>query len=68
MRNIHPGICYRCNKIVGAKQGHIERVVFDNAIRSQIKNKWRVQHAECAIKYRGTKKGKQLERIDNEYM
>lgn len=44
MRNKYPGTCYRCGKRVEANQGHFER--YNNA--------WRTQHAECAIKYRGT--------------
>lgn len=44
MRNKYPGICYRCGKLVQPGQGHFERH----------KGKWRVQHASCAIEYRGT--------------
>ena len=44
MRNMYPGNCYRCGKMVEAMAGHFERK----------KDGWRVQHAECAIKYRGT--------------
>ena len=44
MRNKHPGKCYRCGEHCAAGAGHFER----------IGNGWRVQHAECAIKYRGT--------------
>lgn len=42
MRNRYPGICYRCSKMVEKGQGHFEK----------IKGGWRVQHAECAIKFR----------------
>ena len=42
MRNQYPGTCYRCGKRVEAKAGHFERH----------NGGWRVQHAECAIKYR----------------
>jgi hypothetical protein len=48
MRNKYPGICYRCGKRVEAGEGHFEKII-------GTKNSWRVQHAECAIKYRGTK-------------
>lgn len=42
MRNKYPGICYRCGKPVEKGAGHFERH----------KGRWRVQHAECAIKAR----------------
>lgn len=45
MRNQHPGFCYRCGELVAAGEGHFERH----------RGGWRVQHASCAIKYRGTK-------------
>ena len=45
MRNKYPGICYRCGKIVNTNEGHFERY----------KGSWRVQHAKCAIKFRGSK-------------
>lgn len=44
MRNKYPGICYRCGKQVDARAGHFERY----------QGGWRLQHATCAIKYRGT--------------
>ena len=44
MRNKYPGICYRCGEHCPAGQGHFERAG----------KSWRVQHAHCAIKYRGT--------------
>lgn len=44
MRNRYPGQCYRCMGWVAAGEGHFER----------LGRTWRVQHAECAIKYRGT--------------
>lgn len=44
MRNKYPGYCYRCSGYVEKGKGHFER-----------KNgHWRIQHADCAIKYRGT--------------
>lgn len=48
MRNRFPGTCYRCNTHVPAGAGHFER---------SEKGGWKVQHAECAIKYRGTDVG-----------
>jgi hypothetical protein len=51
MRNKYPGICFRCGKRVEPRQGHFERA-WGGADR------WRVQHAECAIKYRGTMVGR----------
>lgn len=51
MRNAYPGICYRCGKRVEAGEGHFERIK-----GARYGFRWRVQHAECAIKYRGTNK------------
>lgn len=47
MRNKFGGWCYRCNKWVEKGQGHFERIPAGGG--------WRVQHAECAIKFKGTK-------------
>jgi hypothetical protein len=44
MRNKYAGPCYRCGENVEAGAGHFER----------LGRTWRVQHAECAIKFRGT--------------
>ncbi len=44
MRNQYPGVCYRCNEMCASGDGHFER----------LGTKWRVQHAKCAIKFRGT--------------
>lgn len=44
MRTNHPGFCYRCGDWVEAGDGHFERN----------KGRWRVQHAHCAIIWRGT--------------
>jgi hypothetical protein len=44
MRNRFPGECYRCKAWVPAGEGHFER----------IGGGWRVQHAACAIEFRGT--------------
>lgn len=52
MRNQHPGTCYRCGQRVEAGAGHFEKV-FRPAPGQP---KWRVQHAGCAIVYRGTDK------------
>jgi len=49
MRNKYPGICYRCGKFVKAGDGHFEKIPHSS--------NWRVQHADCAIAYRGTKVG-----------
>lgn len=49
MRNKYPGKCYRCGQPVGPGDGHFERIT----------GGWRVQHAECAIQYRHTDKGKE---------
>lgn len=48
MRNQYPGPCYRCGELVEAGKGHFEKV-------KQAHNgfKWRVQHADCAIRWRG---------------
>ena len=43
MRNQYPGTCFRCQARVEAEAGHFERWG----------SGWRVQHAECAIAYRG---------------
>ncbi|MBC2303409.1 hypothetical protein [Listeria booriae] len=44
MRNKYYGECYRCGKGCNPGAGHFERY----------KGSWRLQHADCAIKYRGT--------------
>lgn len=43
MRNRFPGTCYRCGLRVEAGDGHFEK-------RGHA---WRVQHADCAIRWRG---------------
>ena len=50
MRNQFAGTCYRCGETVEAGAGHFEKTPFPRG--------WRVQHAECAIKFRGTHVGK----------
>ena len=42
-RNQFPGPCYRCGTNVAVGDGHFERLGY----------KWRVQHATCAIEFRG---------------
>lgn len=49
MRNRYPGPCYRCGETVAAQAGHFERLKGRG---------WAVQHAECAIAYRGTAVGR----------
>lgn len=44
MRNRFPGTCYRCQGHVPTGEGHFERLA----------GHWRVQHATCAIEFRGT--------------
>lgn len=44
MRNRYPDDCYRCTKWVAAGEGHFERLPGGG---------WRVQHADCAIAFRG---------------
>lgn len=57
MRNQFPGTCYRCGKRVEPFKGHFERVTesqiekLGESVRSK---KWLLQHAQCAIDYRGT--------------
>lgn len=52
-RNEYSGECYRCRETVESGQGHIEKTL----------NGWRVQHAECAIKHRGTDFGKTADEL-----
>lgn len=49
MRNRYPGVCFRCGLRVEKGAGHFQR---DRKTGS-----WLTQHADCAIKYRGTKVG-----------
>ncbi len=51
MRNSYAGICYRCKKQVAPREGHFELIPPEQ--RKYVK--WRLQHAECAIKYRNRK-------------
>lgn len=43
MRNKYPGTCYRCGKRVEVGGGHFER----------FRGRWRTQHVECAVEFRG---------------
>ena len=57
MRNIFPGICYRCGKVCKRNEGHFERASKSQAKkwnRYRMEQIWLLQHAECAITYRGT--------------
>ena len=47
MRNRFPGTCYRCGRPVEVGAGHFEKIVGGGPV------KWRTQHAECAIWWRG---------------
>lgn len=57
-RNQFGGTCYRCGKWVPAGEGHFERITAKkhdhDHDREPESAKWRVQHADCAVKYRGT--------------
>lgn len=44
MRNRYGGLCYRCDTWVEPGDGHFEKR----------NGGWEVQHADCAIFYRGT--------------
>ena len=46
MRNKYPGTCYRCSLEVAAGDGHFEK-------HPSAFGKWRTQHADCAIRWRG---------------
>lgn len=59
MRNKFPGTCYRCGENVEANAGHFER--FSQRVHGlkwpehlKLYGRWLTQHADCAIKYRGT--------------
>ena len=58
MRNSFPGVCYRCGKHVAPKEGHFERVTQIQATRwnkpRKLLGNWILQHATCAIQFRGT--------------
>ena len=56
MRNQYPGTCYRCGEEVPAGAGHFERRTAQNAAKWPGKPlpQWLLQHASCAVRYRGT--------------
>lgn len=56
MRNRFPGICYRCGKRCEANDGHFERQKWRPRYepRARPRSVWLIQHARCAIEYRGT--------------
>ena len=56
MRNKYPGTCYRCGERVEAGEGHFERITHSHRRKWNAPKLrgWYVQHADCAIKYRGT--------------
>ena len=49
MRNRFAGICYRCGENVAPGEGHFEQAGRDHSG----KMRWRTQHADCAIIWRG---------------
>jgi hypothetical protein len=57
MRNKYPGICYRCGLYCGKNEGHFERYTNEHGVRA-----FRVQHAQCAIKFRSNGKYGQINR------
>lgn len=64
MRNKYPGICYRCGEPVAVGEGHFEENLHKLVGSKQLfpvldGPKWITQHAECAIKYRGTHVGRE---------
>jgi hypothetical protein len=46
MRNQYAGSCYRCGDTVAPGAGHFEK-------HPTASGKWRTQHADCAILWRG---------------
>jgi hypothetical protein len=57
MRNKYADVCYRCGGKVEAGEGHFEYQNFPGVKWpqfGQIRSTCLVQHATCAIKYRGT--------------
>lgn len=61
MRNQYPGPCYRCGTRVEAGDGHFEMT----PRRAQAPGlpKWRTQHADCAIIWRGKPQPSQEEAL-----
>ena len=59
MRNQFETKCYRCGCTVEKGKGHVEKFGKrhrEKHPRAPLTIKWLVQHANCAIKYRGTNK------------
>lgn len=58
MRNSFPGTCYRCGWFVEPGSGFYERTGRDHAKKwpGQPVPKWLTQHAECAVKWRGSRR------------
>jgi len=57
MQNRYPGTCYRCGENVAAGEGNFEFDDFPGSRWPQLRmtrNHPLVQHAACAVKYRGT--------------
>tara|TARA_R110000782_G_scaffold13392_14_gene39494 strand:+ start:1035 stop:1253 length:219 start_codon:yes stop_codon:yes gene_type:complete len=57
MRNSYKGICFRCGGTVEPGAGHFQKVTKTDRRKwpsFPFGVKWITQHAECAIKYRGT--------------
>ena len=56
-RNRFGGTCYRCGGHVPAGEGHFERISHSHRVKwnaPELRG-WLLQHADCAIRYRGTK-------------
>jgi hypothetical protein len=56
MRNEFAAPCYRCGQTCAPGEGHFEKVSRSQRKKwgKYITEKWLVQHAGCAIEYRGT--------------
>jgi hypothetical protein len=57
MRNEFASTCYRCGKRCDAGAGHFERIGRTHRKKwpsMLLTAKWLTQHAECAIKWRGS--------------
>ena len=70
MRNKFPGQCFRCGGVVDAGAGHFER--FGKTQRLKYKDAprditWLIQHADCAVEYRGTDKNIWSDAVQERY-
>ena len=56
MRNQYAGICYRCGETVRPNEGRFERVTKIQREKwgASFVGRWLIQHANCAIVWRGT--------------